>query len=466
MDQQDAKPYGTAVVIGASIAGLSAAAALSGQFDHVIVLDADALPEVPQNRRGVPHGHQYHGLTVGGRDAIEDLLPGFTAGANRDGIPLIDPSVDFKYRSKFGWWPRHPSKMRMLQATRTYFEWNMRQLASSVPNISIREKHRALGLIVENGTARGVRVRRAGAVGDEAVSADFVVDASGRGSATPSWLAALGLPAPTESTVDAKWGYTSTYVRRPKDWNPGYTSILVNPTISGSGPTATRGGAMWTQENDMLVVTATGCAGDYPPGDLEGLRDFLGTIAIPDLRHALDNYEVIAPVLAWRNTRNRLRDYVNLSARLENFLVIGDAGAAFNPVYGQGMAAAAISARILRDALADHSGADLAGFAGTAQKLIFEKIVAPCWMFSTGSDFGVPGVEIDGQPKPDGKSEQSEFMDRVMALSVEDEAVHSLLLETSQLVRGVEWLGDPQFLARIGAEWDRLGQAALQTATN
>ena len=43
---------------------------------------------------------------------------------------------------------------------------------------------------------------------------DLVVDASGRGSRTPQWLRALGVPAPEESRVDIRLGYASRLFRR------------------------------------------------------------------------------------------------------------------------------------------------------------------------------------------------------------------------------------------------------------
>jgi DNA-binding GntR family transcriptional regulator len=44
----------TVAVIGAGIAGLSAAAGVAGRFDSVLLLDRDQLPDAPVPRRGVP----------------------------------------------------------------------------------------------------------------------------------------------------------------------------------------------------------------------------------------------------------------------------------------------------------------------------------------------------------------------------------------------------------------------------
>jgi 2-polyprenyl-6-methoxyphenol hydroxylase-like FAD-dependent oxidoreductase len=51
-----------AVVMGAGMGGLTAAAVLAGHFKHVIVLARDELPPGPLPRAGVPHGRHVHGL--------------------------------------------------------------------------------------------------------------------------------------------------------------------------------------------------------------------------------------------------------------------------------------------------------------------------------------------------------------------------------------------------------------------
>src|ERR1700743_2750983 len=66
-----------AVVIGAGIAGLLAASALSEAFGRVTVYDRDMLPDGPHARKGVPQGRQAHGIHARGVRALEGLRPGF-----------------------------------------------------------------------------------------------------------------------------------------------------------------------------------------------------------------------------------------------------------------------------------------------------------------------------------------------------------------------------------------------------
>ncbi|MFR9801913.1 NAD(P)/FAD-dependent oxidoreductase [Pseudonocardia sp. RS010] len=448
-------PTGTAVVLGASIGGAATAAALAPYFARVTVLDRDDLPDSPQKRKGVPHGYQFHTLTIGGRHAMEALFPGLPDDLRKLGVPESCATADVRYASKCGYFPRFESELMMLQPTRRLLEWYLRDRSSRLEGVDFVPNTTVTGLTAEDGAITGVTA--VDATGNEvAYEADLVVDTSGRASKTPDFLAALGYPAPVEKTVNARWGYATTYVRPPESWDPGFKSMYIGPTVSGEGPTATRGGAMWCQEDGQWVVTAQGCAGDYPPADPEGFRDYMGSFGSQAFTEVLDRFEIISPFEAWRNTTNRLRDYAGLQSRPENLIVLGDASAAFNPIYGQGMASAAMGARLLREYLDE--GATLgAGFAEGFQKRLDEQVTQPCWAFSTGSDYAVPGVEVDGVTVDEADRPESSYTDRVLALATEDKEVTIKFWETVHILRGPEWMADEDLQNRVKADWDRLG---------
>lgn len=68
-----------AVIVGAGVAGLAAAAAVASFFETVELLDKDELPDTVQARKGVPQDLQVHILLKGGELALESLLPGTRA---------------------------------------------------------------------------------------------------------------------------------------------------------------------------------------------------------------------------------------------------------------------------------------------------------------------------------------------------------------------------------------------------
>lgn len=78
----------TAVVVGAGLAGLLAAAALSDFFKNVVVVERDRLPTRPGLRKGVPQGAHVHTLLGYAVEAFDQLVPGmigrlYEAGAVR-----------------------------------------------------------------------------------------------------------------------------------------------------------------------------------------------------------------------------------------------------------------------------------------------------------------------------------------------------------------------------------------------
>ena len=84
------------------------------------------------------------------------------------------------------------------------------------------------------------------------------------------------------------------------------------------------------------------------------------------------------------------------------------------------------------------------------------------WALSTASDFRVPGAEVNGKPYTHEPTEQSEYMDRVLALATEDADLALKYMETALLMRGREWTRDEDLRAKVKADWDRLGSVVRE----
>src|ERR1700683_3424333 len=67
-----------AVVVGAGMAGLTAARTLANHFERVIVLDSDALPEDATHRIGTPQSKHVHALLPSGLQTLNELFPQFS----------------------------------------------------------------------------------------------------------------------------------------------------------------------------------------------------------------------------------------------------------------------------------------------------------------------------------------------------------------------------------------------------
>jgi flavin-dependent dehydrogenase len=132
--------------------------------------------------------------------------------------------------------------------------------------------------------------------------------------------------------------------------------------------------------------------GDCPPTDEAGYLEFARSLPTPKLTEVIKGAQPLTPPLGYRRAENLLRHYETLPSYLEGFLVTGDAACAFNPVYGQGMSVASITALMLGDCLRQQPTSDLTGLAARFQKRLAQISAGP-WQLATGEDLRWP---IDG----------------------------------------------------------------------
>lgn len=170
-----------AVVIGAGLAGLTAAAALSGFFARVVVLDRDDLPPQAGPRSGVPQGKHLHILLAGGQKALQEVFPGFDRDLAAAGAVQLDVGRDARIEQPgYDPFPQRDLGMTVYAMSRPLLEQVVRGRVERLGNVSINSRSRAREIAASpNGSAAaGVRCDFA-AGGSETLSADLVLDATG-----------------------------------------------------------------------------------------------------------------------------------------------------------------------------------------------------------------------------------------------------------------------------------------------
>jgi 2-polyprenyl-6-methoxyphenol hydroxylase-like FAD-dependent oxidoreductase len=335
--------------------------------------------------------------------------------------------------------------LHTLFASRVLLESVVRELLRSRANVRLMERHAAEGLVVGDDGARvtGLRVqaRDGGAVGT--LAADLVVDASGRGSHAPAWLAALGLPAPADTVVDAFVGYSTRWFQappletRPADW--WWKGIWIDP----EGPHDFRAAVLFPVEGGRWIVTLGGLARRYPPADEAGFMAALATQRSPLIAEAVRHATPLSPVYCHRQMANRFRHWERWPARLAGFLAVGDAVSAFNPVYGQGMTCAAFAAGILArclDAVGPTSAALPRRFFAAQAAFLGEP-----WALATGADFRYATTR---GPRPRGVGLLNPYLDLLFTACVDDPAVRQRVGEVIHMLRRPLTLLDPSIAAR------------------
>ncbi len=441
-----------AIVLGAGMAGLVAARILADHFDRVTIVEPDALPREPSPRTGVPQGHHVHVLLHSGRLILDRLFPSLQDDLAHAGAPLIDGLKDLAWLTGAGWAIRFPSKYVGRSASRHLLEWVIRRRLAQDPRIGFVEERSATDLVAgdDRSRVRGVRIRprQRGDVpgGEETLSADLVVDATGRGSRATQWLRALGYPEPRRSEINAHLGYTTRFYRLPanplRDWQGLYVQARL--------PTVLRGGLLLRLENDAWICTLGGYAKDYPPTDDQGFLAFARSLRVPSLYDAIKDAEPLTTPVANRSSANVWRHYDELPRWPDGFVVIGDAVCAFNPVYGQGMSVAAKEAMVLDACLRDQRrrrpDGDLAGLAGRFQRQL-PRTIGPVWTIATGEDVRVPGAE-GGKPGRAARLFQDYFA-RVVQLTTEDIFARQLFSEVLNLEQPALRLFHPRLIAKV-----------------
>jgi 2-polyprenyl-6-methoxyphenol hydroxylase-like FAD-dependent oxidoreductase len=289
----------------------------------------------------------------------------------------------------------------------------------------------------------GVRIRnrRSGSVhqGTQPVyTADFVIDALGRGSQTPEWLVEMGFQAPRESEVDSFLGYvTRKYKRKPN------TPMLL---VGATPPDEPYAGLVFPEENDTMVAMIGGYNKNYPPTDPEEFDSFIRVMG-PEFEEALRGAEPISQPSGYRGTSSRWRHYEQLDRWPERFVVLGDAFCGFNPIYGQGMSMAAMSAVALSDRIRRSNG-NLDGVARPTLRDI-GKITQAAWLLATSADLEWPGTQggVIGKSPIDRFSHW--YVDKLLHASLDDEKVRLAFVAVNQLIRPGTALFAPDIFLRV-----------------
>ena len=444
-----------ALVIGGSLAGLLAARVLAEHFDRVTVVERDTYPETAAARKGVPQAKHVHALLRRGQIILEQLFPGLRAEMMAAGAPVVDTGGDMAWLSPAGWGVRFDSDLPVLCFLRPLLDLHVRRRLAADPRVRILAGTDVVGLAADE-RGRGVagalvRERAAGDVSasaraEEFLPADFVVDAAGRGSRAPRWLAELGYPPPPETIVNSFRGYASRLYRIPAGFKADWRCVFVQ----GAPPEGKRGGILFPVEGDRWLLTLIGAARDYPPGDEAGFLDFARSLRSPVIYDAIRDAEPLSPISSFRATENRLRQFERTARTPENFVAVGDSACAFNPVYGQGMTIAAMGAMALDETFREQKrrrpAGDPCGLARRFQKKLARVNSAP-WMLATSEDYRYRETE-GGRPTMVTRFMHG-YMDRVVRLSTHDARVRRVLLENFHMLRRPGSLFSPFIVCRV-----------------
>jgi 2-polyprenyl-6-methoxyphenol hydroxylase-like FAD-dependent oxidoreductase len=380
-----------AVVLGGSMAGMLAARVLSDFYRTVTVVERDSLPLGGSGpRRGVPQGRHAHALTAGGARIVGELFPGLLDELVAGGAPIvkggdyagIDLTLAGHQLVRSGQ-AREPL-FDLYSPSRPFLECHVRRRLRDVGNVRLLDCHEVVELTSRAGSDRVDAVALVNRTDGEGVTltADLVVDATGRGSRTPAFLEQLGFSRPVEQEVVIRVAYSSLQLKLRPD---ALTERLVNVFPVVGRPRLV---ALAANEDDTWMLTVGGMFGVEPPADFDGMLDFIEDFMPAYAMAALRLAEPVSDVARYRVPSNRWRRYDKLRRMPAGLLVFGDAVCSFDPIYGQGMSVAAMEAIALRDCLGRGDHKLPQRFTAAAAK-----VVRVAWQMAAGSDLAFPEAE-------------------------------------------------------------------------
>lgn len=297
-----------------------------------------------------------------------------------------------------------------------------------------------LGLVTTAGHARvtGVRVQsQADGSGPETLEADLVIDATGRGSRTPAWLAEFGYARPRENRVKIDLTYTTRRFRLRSDDVFG-SDVSINPVCTPSHP---RGAFFTKVEDGQCALSLTGVLGDRAPTDPAGFLEWARSLPVPDIYDAIQDAEPLDDPVAFRVPVSVRRRYERLDRFPDRLIVLGDAFCSFNPVYGQGMTVAALEAITLGEALKKGAPPQPLRFFKDASKAI-----DVAWDISSGGDLSFP--QVPGRRTLKIKMANA-YMAKLQAAATQDGSITRTFMRVAGFVDPPEALMRPAMMSRV-----------------
>ena len=453
---------GTAVVIGAGIAGLSAAAALSQFFPHVIVLERDELPAGPTPRPGVAQGRHPHLLLVGGLRALEQLFPGCGDDLAAAGAVRYRVSQDIRVEQPgFHPYPQRDFGFFSYAMSRPLLETVVRRRLAQISNVTVRTATRVLEIVAASGgsVVQGVRIENEDKA-TETLSADLIIDASGRGVPTLAFLKACGLAPPQETAIGIDVTYATAQFSipdsAPSDWK--VLAVMGDPRGNRSG------GGVFPLEGRRWMVTLAAAHGDKPPGDPAGYMQLAQTLRTATIYNAIRSAERIGDIERFAFPASVRRHFERLESFPRGLLPLGDAICHFNPIFGQGMSVAAIEACELKKLLTARSGqADPLGGLAAPYFAAITPVVDTPWGVAN-LDFVFPQTR---GVRPEGFEGTLMFSAALNRLAAREPEIHKISTEIQHFLRSTAVYRDPAFMQRIQAEMAAMHaemQAAMKPA--
>jgi 2-polyprenyl-6-methoxyphenol hydroxylase-like FAD-dependent oxidoreductase len=382
-------------------------------------------------------------LWSGGARIVEDLLPGTTDRLLAAGARRIGFHEDLVTLTSHGWQHRFPPRQFAIMCGRPVLDWVVRDRILSSARITLRERTEAVELAGDGRRISGVRVRDLDSDAQELIEADLVIDATGRGSRLKHWLATLGLPAIEEDVVDAGIAYATRTYEAPAGATAAFPAINVAADHRVRVPG--RFGVVYPQEGGRWMVTLSCTRGGELPTRDEDFLPYARTLRDPLVAQLIGRVEPLSSVFASHIGANRRLYPERLERWPDGLLVLGDSLAAFNPIYGHGMSAAARAAAVLDERL------PLLPDDGAAHRVqgMISSVVDDPWIMAASKDIDFVDCRNRAtDPRLNGdRAAFQGFADLVATMTIRSPEVSEMVTDVMSMSTPQAELGSTRFMS-------------------
>jgi 2-polyprenyl-6-methoxyphenol hydroxylase-like FAD-dependent oxidoreductase len=435
-----------AVVIGAGMGGLAAAKAVAPYFDKVTVLDRDALPEGADVRPGTPQSRHAHVLLAGASTALEALFPGIGSDLLKAGALKGRAGLAIRYEQPgFDPFPQRDLGFDAFFLSRPLLENICRRRLREEPNVEFRHRSRVTDVAPVADRREALSVSYEADDGtSHAISADLVVDASGRAIPTLTLLDKLGASGLDVTEIGIDQAYATAMFEIP----PNASRDWLGLAHFGTPPEQSYGGLILPIEHKRWIVSIGRVHGDALPGEIGEFKAFVKGFRTPTFFDAIKGAKQVGEIARYNMPASVRRHFDRLERFPAAMIPLGDSVCRFNPIFGQGMSVAAQEAFALSELL-DSRRDRAAPLDGLARDYLvrIQKLLEAPWAVAE-TDFVHPKTR--GARPPDFEK-RLQYGAALTRLCAEDPEAHRIVIEVRHLLRPQSALREPGLARRVAA---------------